>query len=104
MLAFIYSIAALNLFSWGMPVSYTIYFCTFFLVLHAPVLFAQEIYLKVVTYISLHSLTRALACMTLCFRLICCAMVSRVGAKDRLHLVQVFVEKPFVAAAKIAYH
>ena len=31
-------------------------------------------------------------------------MVSSVGAKDRLHLVQVFVEKPFIAAAKIAYH
>lgn len=30
-------------------------------------------------------------------------MVFSVGAKDGLHLVQVFVEKPFVAAAKIAY-
>ena len=30
-------------------------------------------------------------------------MVFSVGAKDSLHLVQVFVEKPFVAAAKIAY-
>ena len=74
-----------------------------FLVLLAPVLFAQEIYLKVVTYISLHSLTRSLACMTLCFRLICSAMVFSVGAKDGLLLVQVFVAKPFVAAAMIAY-
>ncbi|WP_281171322.1 hypothetical protein [Anaerobiospirillum succiniciproducens] len=40
--------------------------------------------------------------MTLCFRLICCAMVFSVGAKDGLLLVQVFVDKPFVAAAKIA--
>lgn len=30
-------------------------------------------------------------------------MVFSVGAKDSLHLVQVFVNKPFVVAAKIAY-
>lgn len=74
-----------------------------FLVLHTLIRFEQEIYLKDVTYISLHSLTRSLACMTLCFRLICCAMVFSVGAKDGLHLAQVFVDQPFVAAAKIAY-
>lgn len=30
-------------------------------------------------------------------------MVFSVGAKDGLHLEQVLVDKPFVAAAKIAY-